>query len=281
MTLALPDDVADAIVRIDTPPDVEVHVRPGLTGELATLSSWWQRLAGDAPVVAAYVVVDPYDAMPDTAPGGNDCARALSVGLAAANRAIDSGATLLVPGSGPGPMWDGRVRPADPASPVDPAGPDDDVRARALIGLLTKRDASSVLGQPLGMPDGVWMDECARIRDTMAEHRALLGEQLSLLDAVDGHAIAVTAGALIGAAARRTPCLIDGTSEWAAALVADRIAHRARHWWRAASTSTDPAWTAARDRTDIPAGLPLGLDHDGWGARVTIALLEMIQDGRA
>ena len=53
MTLALPDNVADAIVRIDTPTDVEVHVRPGLTGELAKLTSWWQRLAGDTPVVAA------------------------------------------------------------------------------------------------------------------------------------------------------------------------------------------------------------------------------------
>jgi hypothetical protein len=268
MTVALPDDVADAIARIDTPADDAVRVRPGLTGELALLGAWWARLTGDAPVVASYITVDAEEDLAGAQAADSACA--LSAGVAAANRAVDAGATLLVP----------RVAQRADPSPTD-GDSSDDIVARALIGLLTRRDASSVLGQPIGFSDVAWMADCARIRDTMAEHRGRLSEQLSLLDAINGHSIAAASGVLIGAAARRTPCLIDGTPEWAAALVADRIAHRARHWWRASSTSTDPGRTAARDRTDIAHGLTLDLDDDeGWGSRVTVALLEMVRGTR-
>lgn len=255
MNTTLPSAVADAISRITTPSDDPVAAPAELTGALAALDSWWTRLVGDAPVVVDWVT---------TGTDEPDCTSALVAGLAAAERAVDSGATLLIP----------RI----PRMPAD--SPDHTV-ARAIIGLLTKRDASSVLGQPVGMPDAEWMAECARIRDTMAEHRALLGEHLALLDALDARAVSAAAGVLIGAAARRTPCIVDGTDEWAAALVADRLAHRARHWWRAASTSSDPARIAARDRTDVPAGLPLELDDDeGWGARTAVTLLQMVRTDR-
>ncbi len=253
MNRTLPSAAADAISRITTPSDEPGATPNGLTGALAALNSWWTRLVGDAPVVVAWVTTGADEA---------DCTSALVAGLAAAERAVDSGATLLIP----------RI----------PADYPDHTVARAIIGLLTKRDASSVLGQSVGTPDGEWMAECARIRDTMAEHQALLGEHLALLDALDARAVSSAAGVLIGAAARRTPCIVDGTDEWAAALVADRLAHRARHWWRAASTSSDPARIAARDRTDVPAGLPLDLaDDEGWGARVTVEVLTMIRESRA
>lgn len=256
MNTNLPSAVADAISRITTPSDDPVVTPAELTGALAAMDSWWTRLAGDAPVVVDWVTTGADEA---------DCTSALVAGLTAAERAVDAGATLLIP----------RI-------PRTPTEPPDHVVARAVIGLLTKRDASSVLGQPVGMPDAKWMAECARIRDTMAEHRALLGEHLALLDALDARAISTAAGVLIGAAARRTPCIVDGTGEWAAALVADRLAHRARHWWRAASTSSDPARIAARDRTDVTAGIPLDLDDDeGWGARASIAMLTMTHETRA
>lgn len=256
MNTTLPSAVADAISRITMPSDDPVATPAELTGALAALDSWWTHLVGEAPVVVDWVTTGADEA---------DCTTSLVAGLAAAERAADSGATLLIP----------RIfrTPADSA---------DHTVARTIIGLLTKRDASSVLGQPVGMPDAEWMAECSVIRDTMAEHRALLGEHLALLDALDARAISMAAGVLIGAAARRTPCIVDGTEEWAAALIADRLAHRARHWWRAASTSSDPARIAARDRTDVPIGLPLDLDDDeGWGARVTVAMLTMTHDSRA
>ena len=73
-----------------------------------------------------------------------------------------------------------------------------------------------------------------------------------LLDALAAPELSFVVGVLIGSAARRTPCLIDGTGVLAAALVGDRVAHRARGWWRVGSTSTDPARQTAADRLDLP-----------------------------
>lgn len=238
----MPAAVADALTRIASPADLVVDSPHGATGELARLWEWWAARGGDAPLQVAEV----------TPVSESSAEGSLVSGIAAADRAIDAGATLLVPRA------DARH----------------DHAARAIIGLLTKREASALVDQPEGMSDQVWMDDVTAIRDLMSVHREQTGDHLSLLDGLDAGAIAGIAGVLIGAAARSTPCLIDGTDEWAGALVADRIAHRARHWWRGAATSTDPARTAARERVDIPGGPPLELSDDlGRGAQASVALL--------
>lgn len=240
----LPDDVSETIARITS---LEPREEPDTgTGELAALSEWWRGLVGATVVAPVREIFDPGRDI--------DAATALVSGVRAADRAVDSGATLLVPR----------------------AGDRDDTASRALIALLTKKEASAVLRQPPMMSDQEWMARCAAIRDLMAAHRDLLGDQVALLDALGARSIAGMAGLLLGAAARRTPCLIDGTDEWAAALVADRLCHRARSWWRSATTSPDPARTAACDRVGLGQGLPLQLDdEDGVGATSTILLLEL------
>ena len=238
------------IARIAAPADHPDSPRSGLTGALGELDVWWAQRTGSARPIAQVIVtgiVTGIDAM--------SAEDALMAGLSEADRAIDSGATLIIPR----------------------AANRDLVTARSIIGLLTKRDAAAVTHQPEGMPDAEWMASCAAVRDLMADHRDLIGDQVAMLQALQAQHIATVAGILIGAAARGTPCLIDGTDEWAGALVADRLAHRARHWWRAAATSADPARTAARARIDLPAGLPLGLtDEEGWGARAIVTLLDLI-----
>ena len=251
MSASLPEVLSEAIARISSPADEPDRPRSHLTGSLGDLDVWWSQRAGAARPVPHVMVAEAT---------GLSASEALTFGLSMADRAIDSGTTLLIP----------RV------------GARNLLAARSIIGLLTKRDASAVTHQPPGMADAEWMVACARVRDLMAEHRSHLGDQIMLLDAMGTPDIAVIAGMLIGASARRTPCIIDGTDEWAGALVADRLAHRARHWWRAATTSTDPARTAARDRIDVTPGLPLALtDEDGWGARTVVALLDLIEPGTA
>ncbi len=237
--------LAAVVERIAVPESSAEETPPDVTGALADLAHWWSTVSAGAPLSAT--VLDPI--APDSVPD------AVLAGLDAADRAIDSGATLLVP----------RV------------GPRDAEAARTVIALLTRKEASAVLAQPVGMTDREWMAGCAAVRDRAAssvEHR---GEPLALLESLDAPGIALVVGVLLGAAARRTGCLVDGTDELAAALVADRICIRAKGWWRAGSDSPDPGREAAMERIDLAAGLPLGLSDDaGRGAEATLALLALL-----
>lgn len=232
---AVVDRIAGPAPSTDLPP-------ADVTGALADLCAWWLTVSAGAPLAVTWIEAAGTDSVPD----------AILAGIEAADRAIDSGATLLVP-----------------RAPIR-----DDEAARTLIALLTRKEASAVVAQPQGLADRAWMDTCAAVRDraaSAAEHR---GDPVGLLAAVDAPGIAIVVGILLGAAARRTACLIDGTEELAAALVADRICNRAKGWWRAGSTSPDPGRAAAAERIDLAAGLPLGLTDDaGRGAEATLALL--------
>ena len=241
--------LAEVIARIAAPDapagDSDEAPRGGpttVTGELAVLHDWWRSVGADRPLVAVDIPCS---------------AGTVADGLAAADRAVDAGATLLVP----------RV--------VDR----DDLAARTVVALLTRREASAVVHQPVGMSDRAWMAQVASVRDGVAASTELRGEPEQLTGTIGTRGIAVAVGVLLGAAARQTPVIIDGTDELAAALLADRLCYRAKGWWRPGSTSPDSGRIAAVDRLDIAAGVPLGLSDDaGLGARATLALLALALD---
>jgi nicotinate-nucleotide--dimethylbenzimidazole phosphoribosyltransferase len=241
----LPAELVAVVERITVPEPSTAAPAHDVTGALADLAAWWRTVSSGEPLTVASV--DPV--VPVHVPD------AILAGIDAADRAIDSGATLLVPR----------------------ASARDDEAARTVIALLTRKEASAVLAQPAGMTDREWMTACAAVRDraaTTAEHRA---DPIALLGALAAPGIALVVGVLLGAAARRTACLVDGTDELAAALVADRICIRAKGWWRAGSDSPDPGRLAAIERVDLAPGLPLGLTDDaGRGAEATLALLRLI-----
>ena len=215
-----------------------------VTGELARLLQWWRAVGSTVVPVAAH-------------PRPSAAASSFDDGISAAERAIDGGASLL----------------------VAPADTPDEIAARAAVSLLARRDPSAVVYQRPAMADAEWMAVVAGVRDRSASCAQLRGEPLALARSLDDGRIAWTVGMLLASAARRTPCLIDGTSAWAAALVADRLCHRAHGWWRPGSTSSDPARDAAMDRVDLRDALPLGLTDDaGRGASATLDLLRSVAE---
>lgn len=242
------DRLADLLGRIERSTNAAAPVPGPLTGRLATLQEWWSGMGGGSEVRPSRVMAP---SSPETA-----AVDALLRGAAEADRAVDSGASLIIP----------------------QASRSNEIAALTVIALLTRREANRVVGQPPGMTDGLWMERCAEVRDRSARGVAHLGDQLTLLDALDAPDIAATAGVLLGAAARHTPCLIVGTDVWAAGLVADRMNHVARQWWRPATTSPDPAHQAASDRAGLEPLLPLDLSDDiGLGADAVIALLGLTE----
>jgi nicotinate-nucleotide--dimethylbenzimidazole phosphoribosyltransferase len=233
------DPLSDVLSRIERAPDLEPTSAdaPPVRDELARLLLWWRTLGrGHIPLAAS----------PQPTEAG------IVAGIAALDGAVDQGATLLI-------------------AHLDE---EDDLAARTAIAVLCHRDAATVTHQPLGMSDAEWAARCARTRDEIARNLALRGDPIALLDSLHDPAMTSMVGVLLAASARRTPALLEGTRVWAAAVVADRIAPAASTWWRAASSSIDPAHRAAMERIDVCRGLPLDIDASaGDGARAALALL--------
>ena len=247
MTNDLPPEIAAAAERMEAPAAATEAMPADVTGELRILLAWWHSMAGGS---------EPHVAIVDAAGGPwLDAGDAMVAGLQAADSAVDSGANLLVP----------RVTARD------------DIAARTIIAVLTRSDAQALVPQPEGMSDADWIAKVTSIRDDANRVTSHRGELVALLDSAKALPIAFVVGVLMCAAARRTPCLIDGTDELAAAVVADRITLSAKSWWRCGSQSDDPARRAAVERTDLARGLPLALtDDDGLGSEATLALLRLL-----
>ena len=179
--------------------------------------------------------------------------RAFAAGLAIADEEVDAGADLLITGD----MGIGNTTPA-----------------ATLVALLTGAEVAEVVGRGTGVDDAGWMRKCAAIRDAARRGRERKGDPIDLLAAVGGADLAAMTGFLVQAAARRTPVLLDGVVSGACALVAQRIAFRARGWWLAGHRSTEPAHRTALERLDLEPVLDLNLRlGEGTGALVALPVL--------
>jgi len=183
----------------------------------------------------------------------DEAERAFLTGVRIADEEVDAGADLLIPGD----MGIGNTTPS-----------------AVLVGLLCGVDPARVVGRGTGIDDTTWMRKTAAVRDAMRRGRPLRGDPIGLLAAVGGADIAATTGFLLGAAARRTPVLLDGVVSCAAAVLAHRMAFRAREWWLAGTRSTEPAQRAALERLDLAPIVDYGLRlGEGTGALVALPVL--------
>ena len=119
--------------------------------------------------------------------------------------------------------------------------------------------------------DAAWMVRCAAVRDAMHRIRQESRGAKDILAQVGGADIAVAAGALLGAAARRMPVLVDGPVGIAAGLVARDLASQARHWCLLADAGNQPLVRQGADVLGLTPILDLGLDL-GEGANALAAL---------
>jgi nicotinate-nucleotide--dimethylbenzimidazole phosphoribosyltransferase len=177
---------------------------------------------------------------------------AVGVGIAIADEEADAGADLLLPGD----MGIGNTTPA-----------------AAVIAAMTSTPVESIVGRGTGIDDAALQAKVDVVRRAVAR----LGDRsdpLTVLATVGGADLAATAGLLLGAAARRTPVVLDGIVSAAAAVVAARLCPAAADWWVAGHRSTEPAQSAALAALDreplIDLGLRLG---EGTGALLALPLL--------
>ncbi|MFI7597611.1 bifunctional adenosylcobinamide kinase/adenosylcobinamide-phosphate guanylyltransferase [Actinoplanes sp. NPDC049681] len=119
--------------------------------------------------------------------------------------------------------------------------------------------------------DDAWMRRCAAVRDAMHRIRQEPRGPKDVLAQVGGADLAVAAGALLGAAARRMPVFLDGPLGIAAGLVARDLSSQSRHWCLLADAGRLQLVRQGADVLGLTPVLDLGLDL-GEGANALAAL---------
>ncbi|OQZ89136.1 nicotinate-nucleotide--dimethylbenzimidazole phosphoribosyltransferase [Mycobacterium alsense] len=183
----------------------------------------------------------------------DETAAALTAGRAIADEEVDAGADLLIAGD----MGIGNT-----------------TAAAVLVAALTNNEPVAVVGWGTGIDDAGWARKTAAVRDALFRARAVLPDPVGLLRCGGGADLAAMAGFCAQAAVRRTPLLLDGMAVTAAALVAERLAPGARHWWRAGHRSPEPGHQLALAALELDPILDLRMRlGEGTGAAVALPVL--------
>ncbi|RKR87881.1 nicotinate-nucleotide--dimethylbenzimidazole phosphoribosyltransferase [Micromonospora pisi] len=171
---------------------------------------------------------------------------AIEVGIRTADQLIDAGAGILLTGD---------------------MGIANTTAAAALIAVHTGTASAEVTGRGTGVDDFTYARKVAVVSAALARHRPDPADPLGVLAALGGLEHAALTGFILGAAARRTPVLLDGVSAVAAALVAAAFAPDATGAMIAGHRSAEPGATVGLRQLGLEPLIDLGLRlGEGTGA---------------
>jgi NaMN:DMB phosphoribosyltransferase len=236
------------------PADVERQVAQVEAGEGAL-----SRLAGEAGADVAVLRLPASGAMEDGPVLDADAVEtALQQGWQLADQAADDGKDVLVLGS---------------------CGVGTDATAAAVMAATTGAEPAAVLPRVLApggrYDDAAWMVRCAAVRDAMHRIRQEPRGAKDILAQIGGADLAVATGALLGAAARRLPVLLDGPVGIAAGLIARDLGAQTRHWCLLPDAGTSTLVKQGADVLGLTPVTDLRLDL-GEGANA-LAMLPLLR----
>ncbi len=183
-----------------------------------------------------------------------EAVKALEVGIEVAREEIDRGADLLATGD----MGIGNTTPSS-----------------AILAAFGGYTAEDVAGRGTLVNDQVMRLKIAAINRALELNRPDAEDGLDVLSKVGGLEIAGLAGVILGAAARRTPVLIDGFITTAAALVASKLAPRTRDYMIASHLSGEQGHRLMLEQLGLTPVVHLNMRlGEGTGAAVTMSLVE-------
>ncbi|MEU7801665.1 nicotinate-nucleotide--dimethylbenzimidazole phosphoribosyltransferase [Micromonospora arborensis] len=178
---------------------------------------------------------------------------AVQTGIRIADELIDAGAGILLTGD----MGIGNTTPA-----------------AALIAAFTGADPLDATGRGTGIDDPTYAHKVAVVRAALARHAPDPADSLGVLAAVGGLEHAALAGLILGAAARRTPVLLDGVIAVSAALAAAAFAPDAVDAMVAGHRSAEPGATVALRHLGLDPLIDLGLRlGEGTGALLALPVV--------
>ncbi|MER6756928.1 nicotinate-nucleotide--dimethylbenzimidazole phosphoribosyltransferase [Micromonospora echinofusca] len=215
--------------------------------------------AGDRPardeprLVAANVRAGTRDLAVTAALTRDEARAAVETGIRVAGELIDAGAGILLTGD----MGIGNTTPA-----------------AALIAAFAGIDPAETTGRGTGVDDPTYARKVAVVRAALRRHAPDPADPLGVLAAVGGLEHAALAGLVLGAAARRTPVLLDGVIAVSAALAAAAFAPHAVAAMVAGHRSAEPGATVALRRLGLEPLIDLGLRlGEGTGALLALPVV--------
>jgi nicotinate-nucleotide--dimethylbenzimidazole phosphoribosyltransferase len=143
--------------------------------------------------------------------------------------------------------------------------------AAALIAAFTGADPTAVTGRGTGIDDATYARKLAAVTAALRRHAPDPADPLAVLAAVGGLEHAALAGLVLGAAARRTPVVLDGVIAVSAALAAAAFAPDAVTAMIAGHRSAEPGATVGLGHLGLTPLLDLGM-RLGEGSGAILAL---------
>jgi len=184
----------------------------------------------------------------------DEAVAALEAGIRAADRSVDGGVCLIATGD----MGIGNTTPS-----------------AALTACFTGRPAAEVTGPGTGVAGDALARKVAAVERALEVNRPDPADPVGTLAAVGGLEIGAIAGAVLGAARRRVPVLVDGFISTAGALVAQALCPAAAGYLIAAHRSAEPGHRAALEHLGLQPLLELDLRlGEGTGAVLAMHLAE-------
>lgn len=148
-----------------------------------------------------------------------EAARSLQVGMECAEAIVAEGARLLIIGE----MGIGNT-----------------TSSSAILTALTQANVEEIVGRGTGVSEEAFRHKKRVIQQALAARRPIADDPLDVLAKVGGLEIGGMAGAVLEAASRRIPVLVDGFISSVAALIAVRLQPRARDYLIVGHRSQEP-----------------------------------------
>ncbi len=146
--------------------------------------------------------------------------------------------------------------------------------ASAIIAVLTGHAVPDVTGRGTGIDDAVWAHKVAVIERALAFNQPDSRDPVDVLAKVGGFEIGGLVGAMLAAAGRRIPIVLDGFISGAAALLAARLCPGAREFMIAGHCSAENGHRVALAELGLRPLLDLELRlGEGTGAVLALHLL--------
>lgn len=190
----------------------------------------------------------------ESAMSRQEARRALEVGIAVAGEEIERGVDLLALGD----MGIGNTTPSS-----------------AILTVLSGCPAEEATGRGTLVSDAVLERKIQAVKQAIAVNRPDPADGLDVLAKVGGLEIAALAGVVLGAAARRVPVLLDGFITTAAAMIAAKLAPKAKHYLIASHLSGEQGHRLMLEYLGLMPMLQMKMRlGEGTGAALAMPLVE-------